>query len=506
MRHKITKVLSLLIAGFLTVSSNGVYASGPLSDEDLAFQLLLADSATLTESVVVPVPASVPDALAPTVRDFIGRVPADQQAKYMDRIDNIVMYTAVADRGQVLRALLARNFTYQQIYDLSFELASRGVCPARIDFINSYQRPGVANNGFIGNAADAEDLSLALARQLQAEEDRAAGLLYGANNNNNNNNNNVPALPNTPVTNLIPAIGEVRAYTGQRYHCGTGTLIEKGAHNIIVSATHIFHSVLPNRESLGNVRTGPLFIDLRQKNVTWTYQPNENMRGAQEIPVLGMVVLRQYIDLLTDPNSRGITEEQQQYDITFLLLAANRMPQNVPVIPLANQLRGFSSMCALYGYGQLATEARPGRHHIALRFEAPELGLDPTDVLRIRVDSTFPDDLIRARRELQYLLCKPQLNDHRDGIASGSPPGDSGGPCLIVTPEGVRVIGVLSVYGVRSNTQWLVDHQGRRHNQQVERYDYNGAASLIAGEPGQVYTLSPVAVAMLTLLKQQRLG
>ncbi len=330
------------------------------------------------------------------------------------------------------------------------------------------------------NARDMAEL--AYAEQLQRELDaESAAAIIEANKN---------AIPNLPILNFIPAIGQVIVqYESGAYHCGTGTLIEP---NIVISAAHVFHRVLPAANTLRQ-QNGPVLIDLRGRGVTWN-----------NAPVRSMVVDAKYIHLLHELAGRDPTEKITRYDMVFLMLE-NSMPATHPTIPLIGRVNNFYQMCALYGYGQLENAQRPELHRIAMK-----LDVDPEmveyDVIRLLAHNNLPwlvdqgqlkgdvqqkwhFNKFEVLKELAHLFCKRDF-DTKDGIVSGSPPGDSGGPMLVMTPEGVRIAGILCTYGVDVNPM----------TRQAD--NVNCCASLIKGQNGRGYSLNAWVPVMLNFLKR----
>jgi hypothetical protein len=335
-----------------------------------------------------------------------------------------------------------------------------------------------------------------IARLMQEESDaRAHDFPVG---NNNNNGPLLAPVPNFHRANHISAIGQV--VTGK--HCGTATLIESGQFNILSSAAHVFHNVLPRADSLGNVKSGPLYVDLSKLGVFWFHEP---VGGAAttRVPVLGMVACAEYIHLISQKKSKDFSEAKQKYDVVFLLLDPRYMPAQIPTIPLMTSIPRFRQMCALVGYGQLANAAQAQRHHITLplRVDSPKVDWD---TLAIKIDE-FPSDFESARDEISALLCKSVLH-WKDGLASGSPPGDSGGPCMVIDDKGqVCLAGILSVYGTYDPGE-IIHYDGFGNEVRRERagmpYDYNGIVSLFRGDPVHGYNICPGILAMVQLLKQ----
>ncbi|MBP6985344.1 MAG: trypsin-like serine protease [Alphaproteobacteria bacterium] len=290
-----------------------------------------------------------------------------------------------------------------------------------------------------------------------------------------------------PVRDLSSAVGKIRVSFVDRHgramcHDGTATLIEN---NIIISAAHVFHSLLPSRGELLQ-QDGPYYMDLRRYNVDWFYESASQGSVATPIKVVSMVLDAAYIKLLVNPESAESSERQTKYDIAFLRLE-RAMPAMIPTIPLVSHEFRFSQMCAIYGYGKLENAHGCGRHAIPMLLSLDAEKLE-RGVLRLQVESNMPHDIDEARKELRYLLGKEVL-DIRDAFVSGGPPGDSGGPLLAVTPEGVRVIGVYSGYGVEVFS----------HSNQVNRL--NVCASLIKGNVRHGYNLDQAILLLLHTLK-----
>jgi hypothetical protein len=283
------------------------------------------------------------------------------------------------------------------------------------------------------------------------------------------------------------AVGLITVRTGRNMEDrGTATLVEPG---IILSAAHVFREVLP-RGPLTQ-KNGPLHVDLRHKLVYWFYQPSTSGRPMQRVRVLSMVVDARYINAVRDPHQPHLSQEAQQHDIAFLELDPGSALPRGEHIPLFKSVSALGQMCASFGYGTPHPQMQPRRLHIVYRLDlAPHL--QSHDVVNLSAMDNRPlGNPDHARQELTKLTCDPTMGLH-DAYIGKALHGDSGGPLLVVTDGGVRVMGVMSVQGFYENERGL--------------FGYNGFSSLITGARHTGYQVSQRVTELRNHLKRNMRG
>lgn len=266
---------------------------------------------------------------------------------------------------------------------------------------------------------------------------------------------------------------------------GTATLIEP---DIAVSAAHVFRSVFPQ----GPIpqRSGPLHIDLRERGA-FIYFLDENGRGGvQKVKILSLVVEARFVNSIAKCHEGRLSREAQAHDVVFLELES--VSQGLPSpVPLYKNEKGISKMCASYGYGVSSKQEVPIRQGIIYCLDLPKFGLGQ-QVIRLNNKQNMPQgDYNRAISEVSYLTGEPGFAPHEAYVGQARP-GDSGGPLFAITSKGIRVIGVMSVYGKQ---KW------------DDRVDYyNGFCSLIEGNKPKGYFTSGLVHELLGYLKKNMLG
>ena len=272
---------------------------------------------------------------------------------------------------------------------------------------------------------------------------------------------------------------------GRNADRGTATLVEP---HIAVSAAHVFKRVLPRRPIAQ--KSGPIRIDLRNMPVYWSYQPDDG-RPAQKVRVLSLVVDARFLHALETCRKNRLSREAQKHDLVFLELDPQDMPRNVTCVPMLTGNCSVGQMCASYGYGVVSLRDYPVRKGIVYNLTLPQRSYDH-DVILLANRNNMPDgDYQRAVREVGMLTGRPGLAPHEAYVGQALQ-GDSGGPLFAVTPKGIRVIGVMSIYGAERYAEDILY--------------YNGFCSLITGDQTNGYALSGRAKELLSHLKKNRLG
>ena len=290
----------------------------------------------------------------------------------------------------------------------------------------------------------------------------------------------------SPKQSHVSAVGIVQIRAHHRYaDRGTATLVEP---NIAVSAAHVFKNVLPRVSSIRS--TGPIHVDLRNTPVHWHYQPADGS-PRKNVRVLSLVVDSRFIQAQDLSRTDRLSHDAQKHDLVFIELDPQSMPRGAVHVPMVSRGSDVGQMCASYGYGVDSRWDRPKRQSIVYHLTLPQVSYDHDVIILSNQDNQPRGDYRRAVWEVSLLTGRQGLAPHQAYVGQARP-GDSGGPLFAVTPKGIRVIGVMSLYGALP-----VGH---------EIFYYNGFCSLISGDRQKGYSLSFRAKEMLDLLKRNRVS